>query len=145
MIEVGKVIDIENGNAKVYIDRQAACGDCGACQIGRDNLNMIINVENRAGAKIGDFVEIQLNTENFLTASFILYGIPLLGLIFGISIGYYGFKILGYSEKTSQVIAAVLGLLLLSLSYLIIKSNEFKIKEIKKFKPLLVKIIDKGQ
>lgn len=143
MIEVGKVIDIENGNAKVHVARHAACGDCGACQIGKDNLNMILTAENNVGAKIGDFVQIELLTENFLFASFILYGIPLIALIFGISIGYYIFKTLGYPDGTSQLIAALSGMVLLSLSYLVIKSNESRIKEIKRFKPLLVKIVEK--
>lgn len=143
MVEIGKVIDIENGNAKVYVARHAACGDCGACQIGKDNLNMMLTAENNIGAKIGDFVQIELLTENFLFASFILYGIPLIALILGISCGYYSFKALGYQDGTAQLIAALSGIILLSLSFLIIKNNESRLKEMKRFKPILVKIVEK--
>lgn len=143
MIETGKVIEVENGNAKVYVARHAACGDCGSCQIGRDNLNMILTAENKIGAEVGDFVEIELLTENFLFASFILYGIPLIALILGISVGYYSFIALGYQDGTAQLLAALSGIILLALSFLSIKNKESKIKEMKRFKPTLSKIVEK--
>ena len=69
MLETGKVIDVQNNTVRVLITRHTACGDCGACQVGRDNLNMVITVENNVKAKKGDCVLIELSTENFLFAS----------------------------------------------------------------------------
>ncbi|WP_073026859.1 SoxR reducing system RseC family protein [Lutispora thermophila] len=141
MLEFGKIIEVDNGIAKVLITRHAACGDCGACQVGRENLNMILTVENTVGGNPGDKVEIELKTENFLFATLIMYGIPLLGLIIGLVGGYYAAKALGYNENLSQMIAAVAGLLVISMSYMAIKMKESAIKNMNKFKPVLIRIV----
>ncbi|WP_372995741.1 SoxR reducing system RseC family protein [Lutispora sp.] len=141
MKEIGRIIEVNNDTAKVLIARHAACGDCGACQVGRENLNMILTAENTINGNPGDTVEIELKTENFLFASFIMYGIPLLGLIIGLLGGYYSGGALGYDESKSQVIAAVSGLLILTMSYLGIRFNESKIKNMHKFKPVLIRIV----
>ena len=46
MKEVGKILEINDGMAKVLIVRHTACGNCGACQVGKENLNMILTAEN---------------------------------------------------------------------------------------------------
>ncbi len=142
MKEIGKILEINDEMAKILITRHTACGDCGACQVGRENLNMILSAENTVKGKPGDRVEIELKTENFLFASFIMYGIPLLGLIIGLSGAYYGAKAVGYDENPAQVLAAVAGLALLALSYLGIKLKESKIRSMSKFKPVVVRIIN---
>ena len=144
MVETGKVISINGDIARVLIARHTACGDCGACQVGKDNLNMVLTTENTIDAQLGDDVQIELNTENFLFASFILYGIPLLALILGISSGYYLFKKLGYEDGITQLVAFVSGIVLLAMSYLMIKNNEPKIEKMKIFKPRLIKVINKN-
>lgn len=141
MKEVGRIIEVNNDIAKVLIARHAACGDCGACQVGRENLNMILTAENTIEGKPGDMVEIELKTENFLFASFIMYGIPLLGLIIGLIGGYYSGIAFGYDENKSQLIAAISGLVILAVSYLVIRFNESKIKNMSKFKPVLIRIV----
>lgn len=142
MIETGKIIGIDGNLAKVLVLRHTACGDCGACQVGKDNLNMILTAENSIEAELGDNVQIELNTENFLFASFILYGIPLLALILGISSGYYLFKNLRYEDGIAQLVAFASGIVLLAVSYLIIKNNESKIGKMKRFKPRLIRVIN---
>lgn len=142
MLETGKVIDVQNNTVRVLITRHTACGDCGACQVGRDNLNMVITVENNVKAKKGDCVLIELSTENFLFASFIFYGIPLLALIFGIILSYYSLKILGHANDFVQLIASISGLFFLSISYIIIKKYESKFKKMSRFKSKIVRIVD---
>ncbi|HHY77073.1 MAG TPA: SoxR reducing system RseC family protein [Clostridiales bacterium] len=142
MKEVGKIIEINGGMAKILIVRHTACGNCGACQVGRENLNMILTTENTVGGKPGDLVEIELKTENFLYASFIMYGIPLIGLIIGLLGGYYGGRIFGYDENISQIIAAITGILFMSIGYICIKALDPKIKRMNKFKPVLIRLVN---
>jgi len=143
MIETGKVIDTQNNAAKILIKRHTACGDCGACQVGKDNLNLIITVENSLKAQKGDLVIIELNTGNFLFASLILYGIPLMTLIFGIIIFYYILEYFGYQKNYVQLIPSIAGLLLMSISYIIIKKNESKFQNMNRFKSEMIEIINK--
>ncbi|MCK9217728.1 MAG: SoxR reducing system RseC family protein [Firmicutes bacterium] len=143
MIETGKVIDTQNNTAKVLIKRHTACGDCGACQVGKDNLNLIITVENSLKAQKNDLVIIELNTGSFLFASLILYGIPLLALIFGIIVFYYTLEYLGYQKSYLQLIPSLAGLLLMSISYIMIKKNESKFQSMNRFKSEMIEIINK--
>ncbi len=143
MIEKGRIVEVENDNAKVIITRHAACGDCGACQIGKDNLNMIIVADNKIGAKKNDQVILELNTENFLFASFIFYGIPLLALLLGISLPYYFLRRAGNTSDSVQLTSSIIGLLSLTITYLLIRRNEKRFKNMKKFKSKIVEIISK--
>jgi sigma-E factor negative regulatory protein RseC len=138
MRETGKVIEVSGNYAKILIKRGTACGDCGACQVGREKLEMVMTAENVIGADVGDSVEIDLETMNLLSAALIAYGLPLVALIVGIVGGYYGFLYFGMSIGTSQVIASFLGLILMAVVYIAIKKNESKIERMKKFRPVLV-------
>lgn len=143
MIETGKVIDTHDNTAKVLITRHTACGDCGACQVGKDNLNLVITVENNLKAEKNDLVIIELNTGSFLFASLILYGIPLLALILGITVFYFGLEYLGFQKGYIQLIPSIAGLLLMSISYIIIKKNENKFKNMNRFKSKMIELVNK--
>jgi len=138
MRETGKVIEVTGNYAKILINRGTACGNCGACQVGREKLEMVLTAENNIGAKVGDSVEIDLEAMNLLSAALIAYGIPLLALMAGIVGGYYGFAALGISEGISQALASISGLIAMGVSYTAIKINESKIEKMKKFRPVLV-------
>lgn len=145
MREIGKIIEIDNNIAKVLIKRNTACGSCGACQIGKDNLNMILSADNRVNGKIGDEVEIDLKTSNFLLATAIAYGLPLLSLLIGIVGSYYLLIAIGFTADKSQGLAAIIGLIVLSISFLLIRANENKISSLKQFKPEIISVCDKNE
>lgn len=140
MKEIGKVIKVEDDQATVIIQRGTACGQCGACQVGRERLEMIMTADNNAGAQVGDEVEIDLENVNFLTAVALAYGFPLLALIIGIVGGYYSMLALGLSDKSAQVFGFLIGIAALAFSYAVIKYKEESISKIKKFKPVIVGI-----
>ena len=142
MIETGKVIEVKNNNTvRILIARNAACGECGACQVGRDNLKLVITADNNIGAQKDDNVILELNTENFLLASVIFYGVPLLALIFAIAIPYYVLRNLNLSSNFVQITSSLFGLLLLTVSYILIKSKESSFKNMSRFKSKMIKII----
>lgn len=140
MKEIGKVIKVEDDQATVIIQRGTACGQCGACQVGKERLEMIMTADNNAGAQVGDEVEIDLENVNFLTAVALAYGFPLLALIIGIVGGYYGTLALGLSDKSAQVFGFLIGIAALTFSYAVIKYKEESIRKIKKFKPVIAGI-----
>src|SRR5690554_3763680 len=88
MREIGHVVSIEGNFAKVVIQRHAACGDCGACQIGQEKMTMEAMVRNPISAKVGQQVEIETETTNILKASFIMYVFPLILFVLGAFLGY---------------------------------------------------------
>lgn len=143
MKEIGKVVKAEGDQVTIFIKRGTACGSCGNCQVGREKLEMFLTTENSVGAKVGDEVEIELENINVMTATAIAYGFPLLALMLGIFLGYYGFLALGLGADTAQVAGALLGLVGLAISYAVIKYKEESIKKMNKFKPVIVGIVEK--
>jgi sigma-E factor negative regulatory protein RseC len=143
MKQTGVVIGIDGDKAKIRMQRHTACGDCGACQVSKSQLNVILEAENNLGAKTGDFVEVDMETMDFLSAVTLVYGFPLISLIVGIFAGYYGVLSLGFEDKAAQGIGAVFGILAAALTYLAIRFNENKIKGMKKYKPAITSIVNK--
>ena len=89
MEELGKVISVKGNKAKVLINRHAACGECGACQIGKERMTMETLADNKIKAKPGDNVMVYMKFINVIVATSIAYGIPFLFFIFGILAGWF--------------------------------------------------------
>ncbi len=138
----GKVIGINNDRARVSLRKHSACGDCGACQIGEENMNMEIDAINTAMAKVGDDVEIDMASPNVLTAAFLAYGLPLISLIIGILISNKIFTLLGLGGKNIEIYSLLCGILLMLISYGYIRLNEEKIKNNSDFVSKITRILD---
>ncbi len=141
MREIGKVVAIENGIAKVQINRHTACGDCGACQVGQDKLVMETFAKNTIAAKIGDQVEIETKTTNILKASLIIYTFPLIMFIIGSLLGY-NFANYSIYHDWNNYIGFGVGVVFTLLSYLIIRKNEKKFMHDKTFQPTIYRIVN---
>ncbi len=140
MKEFGKIIAVNGDKVDIKIQRHAACGECGACHVGKNQMEMILTSENSIGAQVGDEVELNIETVDFLSAVLIMYGIPLISLVLGILSGYYMLIAIGISEGMAQGIAALIGLFLMGISYAVIKSKEPLIKGMKKYSPVIISI-----
>ena len=143
MKQTGVVIGIEGDKAKIKMQRHTACGDCGACQVSKSQLNVTLEAENHVGAVKGDFVEVDMETMDFLSAVILVYLFPLIAMVIGIFAGYYGTMLAGVADKTAQGIGGVAGILAAALTYLFIKTKEDKLKGMKKYKPVISGIVEK--
>lgn len=137
----GKIIAVNKENATVQLMRHAACGDCGACHMGEENMNMKIEALNTAGADIGDKVVVDMETQDVLTAAFIAYGMPLIMLVIGIAGGKFILGFLGM-ERNIELFSFGMGLILMTITFFKIRKNEDKFKESKKYLSKITKIID---
>ncbi|QXM05946.1 SoxR reducing system RseC family protein [Crassaminicella indica] len=141
MIQVGKVIEIlDNNRARVLMRKHAACGECGACQHGQENMNLKIIAFNASNAKVGELVEVNLETQNVLGAAFIAYVIPLFALLIGIGGGSYFLKKLGFKDHI-ELYAMCIGFLLTAITYTGIRLREGSFKKNKKYMPVISKIV----
>lgn len=138
MKEIGIIKEVKGKRASVIIQRSAACGDCGACQVGKEKMTMEANAYNTIGAKEGDKVEVEMEFVNVLKASFILYGIPLVLFIIGILMGEY-LPILPIDKALNGF---VIGSVLMLLSFVIIKYLDQKGVFSLKYEPQITHIIN---
>ncbi|TCO79034.1 SoxR reducing system RseC family protein [Marinisporobacter balticus] len=143
MIQEGKVIEVlDHKRAKILMKKHAACGECGACQYGQENMSLNMIATNELNAEVGDMVEVNMETQNVLGAAFIAYGIPLFALVLGIGVGSFLLKKIGFTENI-EMYAIGIGFLLTGISYVMIKMNEESFKNDKKYMPVISKILDK--
>ena len=122
MAEIGKVIELEGNKAVVVLERKEACAKCRACSAGMKAEEMLIRAENICSAKVGDNVEVSLEESDFIKAVLIMYGFPFVMFMVGVLAGYYGSLYAGIPN--AELIGFVIGLLLVAVSYAIIKSQE---------------------
>lgn len=138
MKEIGIVSDIQGKKAQVIIQRSAACGDCGACQVGKNKLTMEANAVNFVGAQKGDQVEVEMSFVNVLKASLIIYGIPLIVFILGVVAGNY---LPVQNQSDNPLISFIIGLSLMALSFIVIKIFDRKGVFSVKYEPHITNII----
>lgn len=143
MLESGIVVEVDNGIATILFKRSSACAKCGACRLASEEENMYLKINNNLGAGVGDVVEVETNTSSVLTASVIAYVIPLIFLIIGVGLGYYidnMFKLL----NNPDALGAILGIVLVAVSYLGIRAFEPKFRQNKSFLPKMKDILIKN-
>lgn len=142
MKEVGKVIGISGKIAKVEMERTSACGKCRACSRGEEGSNkMYIDAHNGVGAKEGDTVAVNLETKKVLSAAMIIYFIPLVVLILGVVAGTSIARQMGIENY--EVVGAIVGAILVAISYVVIKMLEPKFRSDVHYNPIITEVIDK--
>lgn len=86
MKEEGRIIEITDGGmAKLEVLRSDACKTCNLCFEGSRGERLIF-AENSLGAKKGDRVTIELNSSVITKLSFLIYLIPIIGLLSGVTV-----------------------------------------------------------
>lgn len=142
MREVGIVKKEQGKRAQVSIQRHVACGDCGACHVGRDKMTMEATALNEIGAKEGELVEVEMQFANVMKASMIAYGIPLMVFILGAVIGFYSINP-RFGLGDNPIPAFLTGLGLTALSYIVIRILEKRGVFVKGYEPRITAVLEK--
>jgi sigma-E factor negative regulatory protein RseC len=87
MEETGVVVERDGGMAKVRIERSESCEGCHGCLMSDSAKYMLAEVENKAGASLGDEVRISTAGATPLKATLLLFGLPLVLLFAGYAAG----------------------------------------------------------
>lgn len=139
MLSIGVVESLKGQNAVVNLTRSTACGDCGACQMGKENLERQVEALNLVNAKIGDFVTMEMEDGKVLKAAFMVYIIPLIILVTCI-FGTISILQLFQITKNAELYGFLVGLVGMAISFLIIKRRDNKLAETGDMMITIVKI-----
>lgn len=139
--EEGTVIDIVPEGALVRIKRTDACHGCpsaGICHMGGSGEREVL-ARNPFGARKGERVEIEINDGLLLKASFIIYMLPLFGLLMGALLGRWIINFFGlpFNENTGAVLG---GLTCLLVVFILIKIITGGSCYMKKYQPTITKV-----
>lgn len=130
---IGRVIEVNDGTAKVAFKRSKSCGDCRACvSFGTDEA--VVDIDNTLDAVVGDRVEIALHSPAMVKASLIMYGIPSVALIAGVLFG----------SKINDLAGALIGIAAAGLSLLVVHLFEPRFRSKGEFNPKMLSIIDEN-
>lgn len=113
--EKGVVEKIENEFAWVRAQRKSACAGCGNrshCSIIEGGNRMLVKATNVVNADRGDSVEIHMNSSFQLKCIFIVYMIPVLGIIIGAFLSESLSILIGINASMGTAIFTLTGFLL---------------------------------
>lgn len=126
----GIVKEVKKDTVIVMLERQDMCGDCHACEMISGKKSCILQCQTKIDCEVGDIVEVELSNNLFLKATYLIYGMPLIGFISGLCLSY----LLGLSDW----LTALMTLIGTSLSILYIKIQD-KRKIYHSFLPHIIK------
>jgi sigma-E factor negative regulatory protein RseC len=140
MLEKAKVTSTyDNNMARIMVMRNEMCGSCSECPVSKGE-EFYMDVYNEANAKLGDDVEVEMDNNDFLGASLIMYGLPLVSFILGVIIGYFIYPIFGLS-KPNEILAMLLGFICTAITYMMIRHFEPRLRKGNRYKPVIKNII----
>lgn len=88
MEQVGQVVDIKDDIAIVMVRRHDTCGKCGGCGVAVSGKGEnYVEAQNVVNAVVGHTVRVGMDTSQVLKASFVVYIVPMIALLFGIWVG----------------------------------------------------------
>lgn len=138
MDELGYVVALQKEYAVVNIKRHSACGSCHACEMGKSGKDEInISVKNDLDAQVGDSVQVQMYAPDILMAAFVVYMIPLLALLGGITGTYLLGKRMGGINEWTMILA---GFVCLALSLGYVRYKDKKLSKSNRFEPKMIKV-----
>lgn len=141
MNQKGYVVGIvDNKTVKIKMQKHSACESCGKCKSSKDKKDIIVEADNSIGAKIGDYVEVNMDSINVIKAAAVAYLIPLIALLGGTILSYYILSTFKLNVNV-EVISGVIGIILMAISGFIINANDFKFRDSRNYIPIIIKII----
>ncbi len=142
MNQSGFIVEIvDEVTAKVQMQKHSACAHCGKCAtVSSESKEILVEVDNTYGAKVGDHVEVNMENINVIKATAIVYVLPLIALLVGTIGTYYGLNALGFAGNV-EIVSAVVGLTLTLASYFWMRSNDKKFKDSRNYIPIVTRIL----
>lgn len=142
MNQKGYIVEIvDEKTVKLKMQQHSACASCGKCASSTDKKDIIVEADNNIGARVGDYVEVNMDSMNVIKAASIVYVIPLVVLLGGTIIPY-SILISMNIDLNIELISGIIGMVLTVITYLIIKSKDSKFRESRAYIPIITKIVN---
>ena len=129
--EIGIVESTDDNWVWVKTQRKSACSHCGHkdhCHIVEGSDRMLVKARNAADAKRGDEVELFISTKTKLKCVFMVYMVPVFGLMIGAFSAGSLSGLLGLNPKIGMVLFSLAGVVI---AYLLVRrfSNRMETKD----------------
>ncbi|MFO7952054.1 MAG: SoxR reducing system RseC family protein [Bacillota bacterium] len=142
MEQYGLVVKNKGETATVNLQKHLTCEKCGRCGIlsGSSKGNTEIEAQNPINAEVGQKVLLESDSRMMLFISFMLYMVPLIGLMVGIFSWLAVADNLGFTGD-QDLPAIGLGLLFMAGIFLLIRTWDRNVKDNSKYQPIITELI----
>ena len=145
MEQQGYIIEILDKNtAKLKMQRHSACAACGKCVTSSESKDIVVEVDNNIGAKVGDRVKVNMDGVNVLKAAFLVYITPLAGLLIGTIVTYFILNSISITSSI-EVISFIAGITTMMIAFFILKKRDKKFRESREYIPIITDIVSSGK
>ena len=136
MTEAAQVVGVQGDKCVVRIERKSACDKCRMCAFPDKSPHLDLTLDNPVGARVGDWVEVNLSGRRVLLSSAVVYLIPL--VLAGLAL-YLGTLLT--QKILFQLLCCLTGVLI---GYIIVGIIDRKVGKKRDFVPEITKIILTG-
>ena len=138
MEQYGVITETRGDTAAVNLQRQLICGNCNKCDIlsGSSKRNIVIEAHNPIQAEKGRRVVVESDDRQVIFLAFMLYIVPLIGLVVGIFSWLQLAGAIGL-EGSQELQAVGAGLGLMVIIFLFIRLWDRRVKDDPKYKPVI--------
>lgn len=145
MEQYGQVIEKKGKTASVDLQRHLACASCGKCGIlsGSKRRQVTVEALNPINAEVGQRVLLESDDRQILFISFMLYLVPLAGLLGGIILWLRIAELIGLAGS-QELGAAVVGFAFMAMIFLLIRVWDRRVKDDPKYKPVITALVEAG-
>ncbi len=142
MEQFGVITETRGESASVNLQRHLICGECGKCGIlsGADKRNITIEALNPIHAEKGQRVVIESDDRQVIFIAFMLYIVPLIGLVAGILVWPQVAANFGF-EGGQELQAVGIGLALMVMIYVQIRKWDQRVKNDMRYKPVITGLL----
>jgi sigma-E factor negative regulatory protein RseC len=142
MQEKGIVIESAGGRAQVRIDRTESCEGCHGCLYQADGHFMVADVVDRIGTSPGDVVRIDTEGPSPVSASLLVFGVPLAMLFAGYAAGAALAPVVG-APQASQGIGIAGAALLFAASFGVLSLVSRRRRPLSAVQSVIVEVLDR--
>lgn len=146
MERVGTITEEKGETAVVHLRRHLSCENCGRCGGvlgGEDRRDHYVEAANPIRAEKGESVRIEIDDRRALFIAFLLYLVPLAGLVAGILLGFKLSAFLGWGGYR-ELAAAGAGFLLMGLIFGAISLWDRRISQGGRYRPVITALLGEG-
>ncbi|MGI6317225.1 MAG: SoxR reducing system RseC family protein [Dethiobacteria bacterium] len=145
----GQVMELrDDKRALVKIRQHLSCGSCGRCAgfFGdpEEKNHFLVEVFNPVGAQRGELVRLESRSSEVILAAFLLYLLPLAGLLAGIFAGR-NLAVARAFSGSPDLWGLGIGLLFMIGIYLILRLQEKNLRRGKRFKAMITAVVDEDE
>ncbi len=143
MEQYGLVVENKGDTATVNLQKHLACEKCGRCGIlsGAGKRDEMIDAQNPIGAQVGQRVLMESDNRSMLLVSFVLYMVPLGGMVAGIFSWLALADFLGYAGD-QDLPALGVGFGLMTLIFILIRLWDQRVKGNPRYQPVITELIE---